>query len=168
MGFKIRNFFNKIISVHITGERLRMVTHVRPNEEKHLTTNALDKGTTIKVFDGMDLLQDFILVKPSESLATGQVATMLVREDGEYNLQAGMASVALQSRPHIWIHNETKKLLRLNHNICVPPLSKYKYCGMYSRGIPLGLRLTDQDGLYPEVVLKEASSDVMYGVATEY
>lgn len=124
-------------------------------------------NTKVQVFVDEKLYSSFTITERTDSLHIGQLTTRFNQGDGEANLQAGHSAAAVQGRPHIFIHNLSHLPLTLNDNIVIAPRSKLRYRGRYFNGVPLGMRLTDKDDLYPIVELDKPITDIYYGLTSD-
>ncbi len=63
--------------------------------------------------------------------------------------------------------NTTPRIIRLNYNIVIPPMSSVNYRGENDAGIPLGLTLKDCDGIFEHYVINIPVSDIFFGVTSD-
>lgn len=100
------------------------------------------------------------------SLHIGQTTSRLDQSDPA-KMWFNMGSVL----PHVFIHNHTDSVLRLNNGIAgrsnpgitIPPHGWIRYRGREGRGVNLGLRLRDMDLVHEDILLSRLATDIHIG-----
>jgi len=97
------------------------------------------------------------------TIHVGQITTRII---GPTYLDTSNYVLSNNGLVYIRIHNLSSKCLKLNNNIVVNGNSILKYNGREGFGVPLGLILTDQDGIYPTFQLTGPATDIYYGLVS--
>lgn len=167
--FEIQNYLAKDINVRIslpTGEIWEVGT-INAFQRKFISVASLMKGTEIEILIDGDLFNKYLVNRDkSKALLVGQLVAENDESDGESNRQAGHSGHALQGRPFIKIHNLTNFELSFNENITIAPRTTLKYRGRHSIGVPLGLKLKNNEGLFEECMTKVPVTDIYFGKTT--
>jgi len=162
--FSIMNHLLKTIDVIITlsdGSSWAL-DDVVPDETRSIPIPTLKEGDRINVsIDGRLFNLYEVKDKPVSSLHIGQITTRFEQDGGHFRVNS------LQGRASVKIFNLSKKELRINENIRVAPRTTFTYRGRHNMGIPLGLKLSDKEGLYPTLVIDKPVTAIYYGITTD-
>lgn len=166
--FEIQNYLAKDIDVRATipnGEVWEVGT-IQAFQRKFISVASLMKGTDVDVIVDGELFNRYRVNRNgTKSLLIGQVVAEN-DEDGESNFQAGHSGHALQGRPFIKIHNLTNLEISFNENITIAPRTTLKYRGRHAIGVPLGLKLKNNESLFEDCMIKVPVTDIYFGKTT--
>lgn len=136
----------------VPGNILRFYTQ-RPGEKPELYADySVDTSTHERV----------------KALHIGMITSRYIGYANDKTNNALVAENSGLGQTWITIHNMTYRPLRMNHDrIYIDGHNTFMYKGQYSTGVPLGLILHDEEGMYPDFQYLQPQSDIYYGVVSD-
>ena len=173
--FTVYNYTRANIAVEVVSPSGKKEKFASVKSQDSASVNAriarsiLKRGSKIEIY----------LVNVSKSSST-LYATYDVVKDGMQALHVGMVTMRtnpngnydhvignVQGMPRLYVHNTTLLPLNFENPLCVQPESVVKYTGRDHNGVPLGLLLEEESGLYPSITVRKPVTDIYFGVVSD-
>lgn len=185
--FYIHNHLSKNIKVYITNEYGKKVhlLDIQPqskksiskdyaeeafNNKNKITVYTLERGLTPIKPPYENLFGEYKLKIPNDTMPKEfHIGMITSKSIGSHYDENVIPIGAVQGRSIVYIHNNTNTLLKLNHNITIPPKDKLRYHGEYFLGVALGtvLKDTSENSIFPDFIYKVPATDIVYGVTSD-